>query len=387
MKKGQYIILLICLAGGMGCRKPYDPPAITSNTSYLVVEGAINPGPDSTTITLSHTVNLSSTVTLNPVSGAIVTVISDQNTSYPLTETSTGNYTSPGLNLDNSHQYRLAIKTPDGKQYQSDLEPVLTTPPIDSVGFNIVSSAGQTGVQVYVNTHDATNAAKYYRWDYNEEWQFNTKYTSNFVSNGGAIVRRQPSQFVTYCFTGDASSDIILGSAAKLSQDVIYQSPLTFIPSTSEKIEDKYSILVRQYALTPEAYAFYTNMKQNTENLGSIFDAQPSSTPGNIHCTTNAAEPVIGYVSVSTVSEKRIFIAYDQLPRWIADYPYQCEQDTMMPPGASGVSLQNLITDTTVYAVTIGLGPPLDPAPYLFVNRPCADCTVRGTLTPPPYWK
>jgi len=75
------------------------------------------------------------------------------------------------------------------------------------------------------------------------------------------------------------------------------------------------------------------------------------------------------------------------LPRWIADYPYQCEQDTMMPPGASGVSLQNLITDTTVYAVTIGLGPPLDPAPYLFVNRPCADCTVRGTLTPPPYWK
>jgi len=374
-------ILLISIAA---CKKPYDPPVIASNTSYLVVEGAINPGADSTVIILSHTVNISSTVTLNPVSGATVAVLSDQNTSYPLTETSTGNYVSPGLNLDNAYQYRLLIKTSDGKQYQSDLQSVLITPPIDSVGFSVVSSTAKTGIQVYVNTHDATNSTKYYRWDYNEEWLFYTKYSSPYVSNGIKIVARQPSQNVTYCYTGGPSTNIFLGSSAKLSQNVIYQSPLIFIPSTSERIEDKYSILVRQYALTPEAYDFYTNLKKNTEQLGSIFDAQPSTEPGNIHCITNPAEAVIGYIGVSTVTEKRIFIAKDQLPQWIPAYPYACNLDTTR---TQGVTIQTLIDDPDIYYPIEAFGPPLNPSAYTFTGRECADCTIRGTVTPPPYWK
>jgi hypothetical protein len=368
----------------IACRKPYDPPVITSNTSYLVVEGEINPGQDSTVITLSHTVSLSSNITVNPVAGAIVTVVSDQNTSYPLIETSTGNYTSSGLNLDNTHAYRLAIKTSDGKQYQSDLEPVLITPPIDSVGFNIISSAAKTGIQLFVNAHDATNQVKYFRWDFNEEWLFYTKYTSNYISNGTAIVPRQPNQNVTYCYTGEQSSDINLASSAKLSQDIIYQNPLVFIPSTSEKIEDKYSILVHQYALTPEAFNFYTNLKKNTEQLGSIFDAEPSSSPGNIHCISNPAEQVIGYVSVSTVSQKRVYILKDQLPQWVPVYPYACYQDTTGK--LSGVYISDLINNPQAYYPTIGIGAPV-PYRYLFTSPECADCTIRGTVTPPPYWK
>ncbi|HZY35832.1 MAG TPA: DUF4249 domain-containing protein [Mucilaginibacter sp.] len=382
MKRTNYIAVLLLMF--IACRKPYDPPVITSNTSYLVVEGEINPGQDSTVITLSHTVSLSSNITVNPVAGAIVTVVSDQNTSYPLIETSTGNYTSSGLNLDNTHAYRLAIKTSDGKQYQSDLEPVLITPPIDSVGFNIISSAAKTGIQLFVNAHDATNQVKYFRWDFNEEWLFYTKYTSNYISNGTAIVPRQPNQNVTYCYTGEQSSDINLASSAKLSQDIIYQNPLVFIPSTSEKIEDKYSILVHQYALTPEAFNFYTNLKKNTEQLGSIFDAEPSSSPGNIHCISNPAEQVIGYVSVSTVSQKRVYILKDQLPQWVPVYPYACYQDTTGK--LSGVYISDLINNPQAYYPTIGIGAPV-PYRYLFTSPECADCTIRGTVTPPPYWK
>src|SRR5258708_2508124 len=69
----------------ISCRKPYNPPAITAPGSYLVVEGVINAGADSTNIKLSKTVNLSGTVTANPILGAALTVESNHNNIYPLT--------------------------------------------------------------------------------------------------------------------------------------------------------------------------------------------------------------------------------------------------------------------------------------------------------------
>jgi len=78
------------------------------------------------------------------------------------------------------------------------------------------------------------------------------------------------------CFAGDVSSNIILGSTATLAQAVISRTPITQVASTSEKLESKYSILVNQYALTNDAYTFWQNLRTNTEQLGSIFDAQPS---------------------------------------------------------------------------------------------------------------
>jgi len=386
-----YYLLLLCL---LCCKKPYSPAAITGNGSYLVVEGAINSGTDSTTITLSRTVNVSSNIVINPVLHALVTVVSDQNVVYPLTETTNGNYVSAGLNLDNSHNYRLSIKTPDNKQYQSDFVPVNITPPIDSIGFNIVNDP-VTGIQIYANTHDGTNSVKYYRWDYSEAWEFHAKYNSEYISNDSAIVQRTQAQNITTCYTNDVASDIVLGSSAKLQQNVIYQSPIVFIPSTSEKIEDEYSILLREYALTADAYNFWVSLKKNTEQLGSIFDAQPSQLIGNIHCITNPSEPVIGYISACTVSSKRVFISNRQLPLWVATYPYACYQQSELfcagmycrnDVALFLIPLPNSLIPTTPICPCPITRPPSPPAGYLASSTECVDCTIRGSITPPPFW-
>jgi hypothetical protein len=376
----------------VSCKKPYNPPAISAPGSYLVVEGVINSGPDSTIIKLSRTVNLSSTITLNPVSGAVLTVESAQNAIYPLIETTNGNYVSPGLNLDNTQQYHLRIKTSDGKVFLSDFEAVNITPPIDSIGFMVQGN----GIQLYVNTHDPSNNTKYYRWDYQETWQFHAEYESIYVTNGTAIVPRTYAQMIYTCFAGDKSSDIILGSSAKLTQDVIYQNPITQVTSTSEKLETKYSILVNQYALTGDAYNFWVNLKKNTEQLGSIFDAQPSNINGNIHCITNPSEPVIGYISVSTIQHKRVFIANAQLPSaWSPVYPDQCELDSdlyarkipgdpmpvnqvamnLIPIGSSAIPVAAIYFDSFF---VIG---------FIASDSECVDCTIRGTQTQPSFWQ
>ncbi len=74
--------------------------------------------------------------------------------------------------------------------------------------------------------------------------------------------------------------------------------------------------MVKQYALSLEAYSFYTNLKKNTEQLGSIFDALPSEIEGNIHSDNNPSEPVIGYITVGSTTSQRIFVDKRLLPDW-----------------------------------------------------------------------
>jgi hypothetical protein len=378
------VVLSLCC-----CRRPYNPPASSSPNSYLVVEGVINPGSDSTIIKLSKTVHLNAKVTLNPLLGATVTVESDNNTSWPLIDVNnTGSYSSPGLNLPASQKYRLRINTGDGHQYLSDMVAVKPTPPIDSIGYFT-----QNGViNLYVNTHDPANATRYYRWEYNETWQFHSTYPSLYVLDTAlnTIVLRTPEQNVYSCFGNDVSSNILLTSTTKLTKDVVYQSPLTAFPINSEKIETKYSILVKQYALTSEAYQFYQNIQKNTEQLGSIFDAQPSQLVGNIHNVANAAEPVIGYITVTNVQSKRVFLTNAIIPQYtVPDYPADCEKDTAYyVTGLLGTSVQDVLINRPITDIpTFGIFVSDKLVGFEYSSSICVDCTLRGTTKTPSFWK
>jgi len=383
MKHVRIYTYCFLLLTALGCKKPYAPSIVADPPSYLVVEGVIVAGADSTIIKLSRTVNLAKKITNSPVAHATLSVESDGNTSYPLTEVKTGVYASPALNLDNSKKYRLRIKTPDNHIYLSDFTAVSVTPPIDSIGFKILDK----GLQIYINAHDAQNKTRYYRWNYEETWIFHSTYYSGFMSNGITIIPRPLNQQIYQCFASDTSTSILLGSTARLTQDVVYQTPITFISPTSEKIGIKYSILLRQYALTSEAFTFWTNLKKNTEQLGSIFDAQPSQINGNIHDVNNPTEAVVGYISTSTVQTKRIFIDDTELPRnWRPDYPVSCHIDSFYysDPKFGKNEVIDLVSSSDIPISSFGVR---TIEGYLAADRPCVDCTIRGKTQPPSFWK
>jgi len=382
-----FCVLFILL---FGCKKPYAPPVVSSPNSFIVVEGEINPGNDSTIIKLSKTVKLSDKITDNPVLGARVSVENDQNNSWPLVDLeSNGNYSIASLNLPASQKYRLKIQTADNKQYASDFMEVKPAPPIDSIGYNIVNG----GVQIYVNAHDQANATRFYRWAYNETWKFQTYYESHYVLDTvhQSIVPRRPDQQVQFCFGNAASSHIVLNSTEKLASDVVYQSPIIFIPLGSEKFEFKYSILVKQYALTKEAFSFYQNLEKSTEQLGGIFDAQPSQLKGNIHNTNDPNEQVIGYVTVSAVQSKRVFITKQELgiKSIYPDYPYQCLQDTALYVNKNGKDVYSLLIKPPVSHIPTYpiIAPDGTIVGYAYTSPECADCTLRGTVKTPSFWQ
>ncbi len=379
MIKWPHVLLIVLLL--TGCKKAFNPPGALSDTNkYLVIDGIINTGNDSTLIRLSRTKKFDTVIVIDKEMGAQVRVESDANNTYPLSEINPGTYSAAPLNLDNSHKYRLRIKTTDSKEYVSDFVQVKNAPPIDSVGF----VAKPSTVQIYVNTHDPTNNTKYYRWEYSEAWRFHATYQSFWI---GAS-RRDASEYIYYCYSKDTSSYITLSTSAQLAQDVIYQAPITTIPSSSEKIQIRYSIFVKQYALTSDAYSFWSNLHKNGESNGTIFDAQPSDNQTNYHCVTNPAEIVIGYLSVGSTTTKRIFINRDQFPAsYNPEYSRACSIDTAYEDKGEYTVFNN----SYITAINgVFFSPPLPfgaPNAVTYSSSDCADCTTRGVKTPPPFWK
>src|ERR1700743_1329656 len=378
MMKWPFILLMAVLISS--CKKAFEPKgALTNNSKYLIIDGVINTGSDSTFIRLSRTKKFSIPIVIDHETGAQVTVESDASASYSLHEITPGTYSGSPLTLENSHKYRLRIKTTNGEEYLSSFVAVKNSPPLDSIGF----TAKPGGVQIYANTHDATNNTHYYRWEYTEAWRFHTTYQSFFDGSTPRIGS------IYYCYAKDTSSYILLASTTQLSSDLVYQAPITTLAPSSEKIQIRYSIEVKQYALAIDAYNFWNNLHKNSETNGSIFDAQPSDNQTNYQCISDPGKLVVGYLSVGSTSTKRIFINRDQLlPNYNPGYAYACSIETLYYAKAEYGVLSDTLNFTALGGLYYSPFPPLNaPSAVTYTTRDCADCTSRGALKAPYFWK
>jgi hypothetical protein len=351
---------------------PYKSPA----TGYLVVEGFIAAN-GLTRFSLSRTIGLPGDSAIPLVTGATVQVEGSDSSVFTLPEEGAGMYGDTSLSLNATLQYRLLIHTPDGGSYLSDFVPVRPTPPIDSV--NWVYSP-TNGVTIYVNTHDPNNATHYYRWTYDQTWQYNMADESLDIYNADSntVVPRKPGQFVYSCWRDVTSTNLIIDNTSRLAQDIVYAYPLVSIANNTEPLSCLYSIEVTQYGLTSDAYSYLELMQKNTESLGSIFDVLPSGLTGNIHCLSNPGEQVIGYISAGAIQRQRIFISYNQLPYW--EYYVSCVNPNYLVPD---------IPDSLEYYFHYGGYVPLGQAigGYTANQADCIDCTtLGGTNKKPSFW-
>ena len=379
MSARYYIYFLVgCSLLWLGsCVEPYRPDVIQAPNNYLVVDGFINSkGP--TNIRLSRTVNLDGAAIPPGETKARVLIEEEGGPQFGLIEGRDGNYASAQLQLNPSRRYRLRIRTSDNKEYASAYVANKTTPPVDSVSWKAENGA----LQVYVSTHDPAQQTRYYRWTFDETWEYTTPYYSNFEFKNNQLLDRRDN--INRCWRGSNSSAIWITSTAKLSQDVVSEFPLIKLASSSLKIKFKYSILVKQYAQTKEAYEYAETLRKNTENIGTLFDPLPTQLTGNIQCISDPGEPVIGFVSVSSVQEKRIFIKRDQLPNnWTAENEYAyCKFDTVLVPDVVKAFGSGQILP--IVEIRGESGPLLG---YSASTSDCVDCRLRGTNVKPAFWE
>jgi hypothetical protein len=370
-------IIIITNLGGLNCKEVYKPHAIQNNPNLLVVDGIIISGNDSSVITLSRTRNLADTAVSVKELNAQVTVVGATGVEYPLYDQGNGRYVTDQLQLDTSQQYQLKVITYDGNEFRSEFNKVRTSPPIDSVYWNQDSSYN---VHVYLNTHDPTNNTRYYRWEYVETWEYRSAYPSFLQMVNDTPVFRSLTEQIYRCYQTQSSSSIDVANTSRLSSDIVNRYEINSVLSGSEKITAIYSNLVKQYAITAEAFDFWQNLKKNTEQLGSLFDLQPFTELGNIHCLNNPSVKCIGYISFTTLQEKRIFISKNEVYPWNY-YPYygNCVQDTIQP----SILSQFFPPGGPHFYSLIGT----DNGLYIFSSNLCVDCTDHGgTTIKPPYW-
>jgi hypothetical protein len=365
------MIILFCV----GCKEQYFPPVESLQNQLLVVEANLDAGGGPTTVRLSRTTKLDNASSIQVENNATVFVEGKDNTNRTLSFTGGGNYFSPNLNLVIDNEYRLRIRTRSGKEYLSDYVKALYNPPLDSISWDRTND----GVQIYVNTNDPANVLKYFRWDFVETWELRSFYYSTKIfANGNIRNRNFPAEDVSVCWKTSPSTQILLANSTRLQTGIISKAPIQFIPVGDEKLLIRYSIIAKQFALEKEGYNFFEILKRNTENIGSFFGPQPSELKGNIKCLTEPDEPVIGFVTASGVTEKRIFISNGEVAPW--HQGFFCQED----------SIANH-RDSIIAAVGGGLVPItyLDPPinRYTFSTPFCVDCTSRGgTNVKPLFW-
>ncbi len=363
------------------CTTPYNPPAIKGNNQFLTVDGFIRNGQDSTVFILSRSANLGDSVGPQPELNAQVTIVGQTSGVIPLLNLGNGQYGIDQLNLDLSQNYQLKITATNGEQYTSDFVPVRQSPPIDSLHWQIDS----TGVTIYVNTHDPMNNTRYYQWNFTQTWANEVFYNSDLeLQPDGSAIRRPADQQIFECWTSSNQTSILVNSTAGLAQDVVSEFPINSINNGSVLLSVGYSILVRQYAITEQAYQYWQNLKQNTELTGGLFQPQPSSVAGNLHCLTNPNEPAFGYVSASSEATMRLFISESQLGYWNYVLPNDSTCKFFIPAPDSLAYYYNFPNLYQPFTYCFPSSPLCEVA---LAFDPCIDCRYYGgSNIKPSFW-
>jgi Domain of unknown function (DUF4249) len=375
----SYAAILLSLMALWRCKDKYVSPYKNPVTGYLVVQGYVS-GNSPTSFTLTRTIALPGGPVPSEI-GASVEVDGLDGSVFPLPEQSPGVYSdSNALPLNTAVYYQLRIKTSNGEQYLSDTVPCKITPPIDSLYFSNITSTGTT---IYLNTHDPTGKTRFYLWNYVQTFEYHSAEETSYYYDEAqdTVLPRPDTSQVFSCWLSGSGADVLTNTSEALAQDVIYQQPMVTIPPNNVQLSVLYTMLARQYALTDSGYAFYKLLQQNTEDLGSIFDAQPSQITGNVHCLTVPTERVIGWVSAGTVQQYRLWISRAQVP---STFAYQCAGDDIQVP-ADPIDIKTYFGSvyTPISPSTNAAGQPIWLANY----TDCLVCTFHGgTNHAPNFW-
>ncbi|MBG0859958.1 MAG: DUF4249 domain-containing protein [Bacteroidales bacterium] len=368
MRSHRIIRIILFLALVVGCTVQFIPE-VDENRELLVVEGMITDQNRVNRVRLSRSMPIGTLFERKAVMDAVVTITDENGIVTALIEAPAGTYSTDSLQFRGriGGRYSLNIKTNDA-EYVTDYIEMQPVPQVNSLYYEKVlitaakdSNDMEEGCKIYVDSYDPTGECLYFRWDYSETWEYRIPYN---------VVNKT-------CYVTERSDEILVKNTSMYSQARVSKYPVVFLTNKSDRLKEKYSILVNQYSLNESEYEFWENVRKISQNVGGLYDITPMAVSGNIRCTTNPEEVVLGYFSVSAVTEKRLFIddTFLGLPLF---YTY-CATDTVV----------GMLPETglnTDYWVIEDYSD--EPLPFWVITtfRECADCTTRGTKERPPYW-
>jgi hypothetical protein len=393
--------ILFCLGFILmgGCIYHYDPD-LEGSRDALVINGKVTDREGYQYIEISRSAAPYDEDNKRPVSGYAVEIQDDEGNGFPGAEVEPGlyvcwmdqEYLVPGTS------YRLFVTNELGGVYFSDFDELLPCPDIDSITYEIQTmltddpDVSYPGVQFFVNTDCSGEYAKYFLWELEETWEYHSVYPITSYYDGECIeivdstewgfitrwpiihVLDEPNYDRFYCWESASVPSIYTYSTKHLTSGQVRNYPLHFVSNQSDRLSVKYSLLVKQFSLSEQAFQFWHVLDEQSKQRGELYETQPAQLCGNIHPQDAGREPALGLFYVTSIKEKRLFISPS-----LETLGPDCEPHQTTPLGL----MQWLAGFDTSHCRIYLLGKGVD-----YANQECFNCRLRGGTTErPDFWE
>ncbi|NAY90819.1 DUF4249 family protein [Muricauda sp. JGD-17] len=376
-----------------GCIEPFETTFVDFE-SALVIDATITDENKRQQIVLSRTFEFEADGPI-PETDANVRINDSQGNIFAFEDQGNGVYLSTQeFAAQQGIDYDLSVTTANGRNYGSDVVQLSAVTAIDELrAERVITDLGEDGMAIFVNSFDPTGNAKNYRYEYEETYRViaPTWSPTSLIGDpaGGCNVLKIAN--VTdeqVCYATDFSTDIILTSTEDLGEDRVSDFRVRLISRENYIISHRYSILVRQYVQSNEAFTFFDTLNELSRSESLFSQIQPGFLQGNVFSRDDINESVLGYFDVSSVSKQRLFFNYDDFypGEDLPPYVEPCTGSTPLIADMGGCVLRPIIEAGVGIYAEDNSSPGPNEGPYLIVPRVCGDCGVLGTSEIPDFW-
>lgn len=368
---------IMILAALTGCLDPYEPPVSKESADFLVVDGYLNSTTQLVTVSLSKGVPLNSLESSVPITTAVVSIIDSKGIVRSIPLVDDGRY-ELNSNFTSDVNYKLSVRLADGTSYISDWISLQKNFPLEELKWE----ADDESLKFFVDTRAEGKGPFYFRYGYEETYEFRSVFQSDWKLNGPAPVYRDLDENISTCWRNNSSSTALLASTEGLSQNLVAGFNVLRIPKGDRRLWFGYSLLVKQYALDQQAYNYWESLRKVSESLGGLFDPIPFSVSGNIYSDENRdGEPdskvsgstrVLGYFSGGAVTARRINIRNFELPSG-----YYGTQNTTCAEAYVEIQKLSTIVDRQIN-LTRAQYEGLSIVGFYYAIPSCTDCRLEG---------
>lgn len=370
------------------CLKSYEPVIKSSDAGRYVVSGQVNQGDTVQRINVSIATPIYEP-TNKPVAGCTVKIFDEKGNSFATTYMKNGNYeaTIPENELKTGTSFKVDILLPGGENIVSDFDQIQDCPDVDSV-FYILQEVPVTfhnipalGIQFYLNLNGTNVTCRNFMFEAYETWEYHSAYPIEWYYNGGGYAHHvvPPDFSKMVCWKTNLVPVFFTLTTSNLAQNKYMHFPLHIVDNySSPRLEYGYSLLIRQYSLSEEAFKYWENIQLNSNQQGGLYERQPQAIRGNLHNLTNPDQVVLGFFGATTVKSKRFFVK--NVPDMPMNYYKDCESGTILKYGLSSIN-------PGWYPAYLSGDPGNGENEIKMFNPECIDCLRLGGINVKPvFW-
>lgn len=385
------VIVFIALLP-FGCIEPIDIKTETFE-SALVVEAVISDNLEPQEISLSRTFRLEEDGP-SPESNARVTILDDLGNEFLFEESTPGKYVSVDpFKAEENRSYTLEVVTQENRMYSSEPETLPEAAEISELVAERITYQGEDGMALLVDVEGPDKNAGFYRFTYEETYKIISpfSYPLDLRYENGRLVEVPKTKEERICYNTENSKEIILASTRAQVDNDLDRLIVRFINSENPILSHRYSILVKQFSISQEAYSYYETLKDfsGSENLFS--QNQPGFINGNMFSVSNPDEKVIGFFSLAAVEQERIFFDFEDfyIQEEAPGHFIECviaRPEITVPEHIEALGEMLASGRVKYLGYTQVAGGPGE-GPYMIVDAACVDCTELGSNQKPDFWE